>query len=253
MPLEVDEDAGEEGEDIETETPHITHKRTASKNKRRESRVQFVTLFNECKRGNYISVQSILDSGREMDTCMKDGSTPISIAAECGHVQVLKVLVCHPCFMKEGVSILNVPRNDGSTPLIIASEGGRLAAVQYLIEAGADLEMARITDTTALFIAARCGHFEIVCALIQAGADVNRCKSSGSTPLFIAAQEGHLRIVEALVNAGASVHVRCPQLLLSVLPCISINFCDSPSTAGCIHQRGHVPLYCCAKWTRRNC
>jgi ankyrin repeat protein len=253
VPLEIDEDAGEEGEDIETEIPQIMHKRTASKKKRRDSRVQFVTLFNECKRGIPQIVQSILDSGLEMDACMKDGSTPISIAAECGHVQVLKVLVCHPCFMKAGVSILNVPRNDGSTPLIIASEGGRLAAVQYLIEAGADLEMTRITETTALFIAARCGHFEIVCALIQAGADVNRGKSNGITPLFIAAQEGHLRIVEALVNGGASVHVRCPQMPLSVLPCISNNFCDSPTTAGRNHQRGHLPLYCCAKWTRRNC
>ncbi len=70
--------------------------------------------------------------------------------------------------LAQWMSILNVSKIDGSTPLIIASEGCRLASVQYLIEAGAALEMARITETTALFVAAGCGHFEIVCALSRA-------------------------------------------------------------------------------------
>ena len=56
--------------------------------------------------------------------------------------------------------------------------------------------------TTAAFD----GHLQVVEWLIEAGADFDIARpDNGITPLFFAAQEGHLNVVERLIAAGADV------------------------------------------------
>ena len=61
---------------------------------------------------------------------------------------------------------------------------------------------------TALHFATDMGHLEVVNYLIQAGADVNLHTPKGSMPLHKASQKGHVDIVTSLFVAGANVEAR---------------------------------------------
>ena len=68
---------------------------------------------------------------------------------------------------------LDKANNDGWTPLWIASQNGHLEVVRLLVEAGADMYMAVNTGggaVTPLWIARRRDHDDIVWILLRAGA-----------------------------------------------------------------------------------
>ena len=81
------------------------------------------------------------------------------------------------------------------TPLCNAAIRGDEAVVRALIEAGADVNLARGIGATPLYIAAHNGQEAVVRALIELGADVNQASDDGTTPLCVAALEGHEAIV----------------------------------------------------------
>ena len=60
---------------------------------------------------------------------------------------------------------------------------------------------------TPLYVAAQLGKLDVVRTLLQAGADVGLAKKNGSTALHIAAAKGHLEVVKELIRWAV------PQLL----------------------------------------
>ena len=101
----------------------------------------------------------------------------------------------------------NVKNTYDATPLYMASENGHSEVVKLLLAAGADVNIAEnIFGTTPLIAAVTDGHAEIVKLLIAANADVNiATKTVGLTSLIIATQEGHADIVKQLIEAGANI------------------------------------------------
>ena len=61
--------------------------------------------------------------------------------------------------------------NQGATPLYIAAENGHLDVVRHLVEVGADKDQASNQRATPLFIAALNGHLDVVRHLVEVGAD----------------------------------------------------------------------------------
>ena len=53
-------------------------------------------------------------------------------------------------------------RIKGATPLFIAAQNGHLDVVRHLVEVGADKDKARDTGATPLFIAAEKSHLDVV-------------------------------------------------------------------------------------------
>lgn len=78
-----------------------------------------------------------------------------------------------------------------------AAQDNRLAIVECLIAAGADVNM---DDALALRWAAEDGHLAIVQCLLAAGADVN---AKNGAALLDAAENGLLAVVQCLIDAGA--------------------------------------------------
>ena len=52
--------------------------------------------------------------------------------------------------------------NSGATPLYVAAQNGHLDIVKALLEAGADRNQAMNSGATPLFIAAEKGHLDVV-------------------------------------------------------------------------------------------
>ena len=72
-------------------------------------------------------------------------------------------------------------RRNGVTPAYLASQQGQTEALKLLIDAGADVNLARNDGTTA-YLASWLGHAEALKLLIEAGADVNLATENGVTP-----------------------------------------------------------------------
>ena len=93
----------------------------------------------------------------------------------------------------------------GATALFIASQNGHLAAVRFLLDHGAQVDLPLPTKATPLYVACQNGHLQIAEALLAFGAVPNSQTDDEATPLFIAAQMGHLEIVKKLLEFNGDV------------------------------------------------
>lgn len=98
--------------------------------------------------------------------------------------------------------------DDSSTPIIIAANQGHLEIVQELISNGALVNEKTNWGLTAISLAANKGQLDIVNELIKSEADINVKDSvTYSTPLIYSALDGNYDIVEILLNNGADVNI----------------------------------------------
>ena len=102
---------------------------------------------------------------------------------------------------------MNQVTTNGSTPLWIASNIGHVDLIKLIIEAGGDvnqaINQADANGTTPLGAASRDGHTEIVRLLLQQpNIDVNKGAERWS-PLALANYGNHADIIQLLTNAGA--------------------------------------------------
>jgi ankyrin repeat protein len=148
-------------------------------------------------------IQVLLDAGADVDHGTEEGQTPLHIASEGGHVDVVRQLLAAGGDVNQGRT------EDDNTPLMQAASNGHTQIVQLLLAARASVTTAATDDgTTALLQAASEGHAEIVKHLLAAGALVHAATTDdGTTSLHQAAQEGHTESVKLLLAAGASVDV----------------------------------------------
>ena len=89
----------------------------------------------------------------------------------------------------------------GQTALMWAAAEGNTAAVDVLLEAGADLKLKSNGGFTPLLFAVRNAHIETTVALLKRGANVNDVAPDGSSALSIASGE---RLLRAGIGAARS-------------------------------------------------
>ncbi len=86
---------------------------------------------------------------------------------------------------------VNVRNKYGATPLQMASQNGHTEIVKLLLAAKADVNAAHTNGLTPLWMASQNGHTEIVKLLLAAQADANAAKTNGETPLWMASWKCH--------------------------------------------------------------
>ncbi|ODM94578.1 Ankyrin repeat domain-containing protein 27 [Orchesella cincta] len=100
---------------------------------------------------------------------------------------------------------------DGLTMLHVACIYGRPKIVEFLIEAGAQLEAQDTDGMTSLHFSASRGHQNALLLLLDAGANIEPRNVALNTPLHLAAQNGHVGCVKALIydaeHSGKKLHV----------------------------------------------
>lgn len=135
--------------------------------------------------------------GMNIDVNLKDavGRTPLHIAAEKGNMDVAMFLI-------ENGANVNVADVNGNTPLVfIINKTGNLKVIQRLLEKGARVNLQNRTGETPLMYAAWHGHLAIVQLLLENRADVTLKNLHGRTALTLAESKGHQEIVEMLKAA----------------------------------------------------
>ena len=86
--------------------------------------------------------------------------------------------------------------------MTLACCGGFLEVGDFLIKAGADIEVG---CSTPLMEAAQEGHLELVKYLLKSGAKVHAQTQTGDTALTYACENGHMAVAEVLLDHGAEL------------------------------------------------
>ena len=103
--------------------------------------------------------------------------------------------------------------------LFFAAETGDIAAVDELLQRGANVDAVSKAGATALALAARHGHVGIIELLIRAGARIDlgmRHVEHGVTALYIASRYGQHAVVDLLIASGAEKAKAAPWLELAM-------------------------------------
>ena len=161
--------------------------------------------------------QRLIRAGADVNT-RPVTTTPLSLAAEMGSLEMVKLLI------EAGADM------DESNALINAIDYGRYDIFKYLVEQGADIIMETESEWTpiqaalraevkndeiikylkehgadeaSLHVAVDINNIEGVKKLIKNGADVNAHGERGLTPLHIAAKKGNTNMCKLLLELGA--------------------------------------------------
>lgn len=100
-------------------------------------------------------------------------------------------------------TLVNARDLDGQTALIAAIDNRDRQWAGYLLQQGADPNLAGKEGETPLLAAARIGFEEAAEWLIGLGAKVDTANRAGETPLILAVQRRQVPLVRLLIKSGA--------------------------------------------------
>jgi ankyrin repeat protein len=172
----------------------------------------------------------IMDDPSAVNVRDLSGSTPLSLAAQEGQLEMVKLLLDKGAAIEVKVNYRGAPPATvafyadpatlkllstkspidaiGATPLYIAAKEGHTAIAEALLAKGAAVDSEESMGNTPLYIAAQEGHVEVVKLLLEKGARIEGKRSDRVTPLATAAQQGQLQVVELLLEKGAAVEAK---------------------------------------------
>ena len=165
------------------------------------ARVDGITALMTASVGGHSDAVSILlQNGADPTVTDNDGLTPLMNAAENGTIATMKLLVEHA----NDPAYISIMSSTGFTALIIASAHGHPDAVEYVVDAGADIDAVHDNKVTALMYAAASGHVDAMRHLITKGkANLDSKHTNGGTALLEAATGGMYEAMKLLVESGA--------------------------------------------------
>ncbi|KAF7205370.1 death associated protein kinase 1 [Nothobranchius furzeri] len=151
--------------------------------------------------GNVQIIEVLMRKGADIQANDKTGANAVYHAARHGHVDTLRFLHDNRC-------PLDVQDKCGETALHVAARYGNVDVVSYLCSIRSNPNLTDLEKETPLHCAAWHGYSAVARALCQAGCLVDAKNRDGETPLLTASARGFVDIVECLVEHQADLEAR---------------------------------------------
>jgi ankyrin repeat protein len=186
-------------------------------------------LIDAVKAGNASEVARLLDGDRSLVGATGDnGTSAILLALYYRHPELAPLFIDRGAALDifEASALGRVDRikalladdparvsayaEDGFYPVGLAAFFGQLAAVEVLIDAGADLQAPARNPfkVQSIHAAAASGNIEIVRAVLEGGADANAQQQAGFRAMHEAGSKGDRALAELLVGFGANPRLK---------------------------------------------
>jgi uncharacterized protein len=187
----------------------------AGANAKAANRYGVTPLSLACTNGDGPIVKALLDAGADPNTTLPGGETVLMTAARTGKVEPINLLLAR------GALVNGKDAAIGQTALMWAAAEGNTAAVEALIQGGADIHARLDSGFSPFLFAAREGRIGVAMALLKAGVDVNETVQSrqgpgarpasgagsprvGTSALVLAVTNAHYELAAKLLDAGAN-------------------------------------------------
>ncbi|KAG6470423.1 hypothetical protein ZIOFF_071496 [Zingiber officinale] len=168
-------------------------------------------LHLAARAGNALHVQMILSECSEEQTKEliykqnQDGETALYVAAEKGHVEVVREILKVSDIQSAGIKA-----NSSYDSFHIAAKQGHLEVLRDLLQCFPALAMTTNSLTSTAFdTAATQGHVDIVNLLLETDASLAKiARNNGKTALHSAARFGHVDVVKAILEKDPTIGLR---------------------------------------------
>ncbi len=121
----------------------------------------------------------------------------LSLAAYSGDLLAAQMLVEHG-------ALVNMAAENGSTPLMIAAQKRHGQIVKYLLSCGANVNDVSKNGMTALMCASKKGYQDVVDLLLHSGADSHLKMKAGFTAKDFARVNGHYHLIQLFERTPGS-------------------------------------------------
>lgn len=190
--------------------PHFTY---ADKRRRSQRRKKEPRLFRRVRHFDLEGVRAELKrSGGEALLRERNeyGQTALHVAAQLGQQEIVELFLARSGSEAAQQQLLNRRDKQGETPLLAASQHARLDMVAFLLERGADPNIASADGATALHCLARLPPtdelLELLERLVARGARLDAQDAERQTPLHVAAGALNGLVAYNLIKCGAAVN-----------------------------------------------
>ncbi|XP_026785883.3 transient receptor potential cation channel, subfamily N, member 1 [Pangasianodon hypophthalmus] len=156
-------------------------------------------LMLAAERGHMAVVKLLLQSNARVDVFDEEGKSALHLAAEQGREDIADILLSYKAFV-------NAKTKLGLTPLHLSAQTGSSHLVQLLIKTHqACTDALSLSRQTPLHLAAISGQLDVCNNLLNLGADITATDIHGQTPVHLAAENDHSDIVKFFLKHRAEL------------------------------------------------
>jgi serine/threonine-protein phosphatase 6 regulatory ankyrin repeat subunit B len=155
-------------------------------------------LYIACQKGHLDIVEKLLyNVNTDVNKCIECGRSPLYIACQNGHVNIVKII------LKKGADIYK-SIYDGTVPLHAACYYNHIDVVEEMLKDQIpkfDIDVGDNKKWTSLYFACEKGYTNIARILLDHHADPHRCNEKGHSPFMVAQQKDFKEILDIIQSS----------------------------------------------------